>query len=52
MVTAQSDDTRQGLAIFGRTFLVRIGSGSTAKDGVVSFFNLMEGVGIIVSNGK
>ncbi len=49
MVAAEGDDTRQGFAVLGGPDLVSIGLGLAGEEGVVAFFDLVKGPGIVVS---
>jgi hypothetical protein len=48
VVAAEGDDTGQGLAALGRSFLVRVGGGSAREDVVVSLLDLVESEGVVV----
>lgn len=50
MVAAKGDDSREGFAVLGRPFLVRVCGGGAGEDGVVSFFDLVEGPCVIISS--
>jgi hypothetical protein len=49
VVAAQGDDSGEGLAILGRAFLLGVCLGLAGEDAVVAFFDLVEGVGVVVS---
>ena len=49
VVAAEGDDSGQGLAEEGGALLVRVGSWLSREDAVVAFFDLVEGVGVVVS---
>ena len=49
MVAAEGDDAGEGSAVFGGAFFVGIGEGLAHEEGVVAFFDLLDGVRIVVS---
>lgn len=49
MVAAEGDDAGQSFAVLSRPFLLRIRGRGAAEDRVVSFFDLLEGIGVIVA---
>ena len=50
MVAAKGDDAREGFALFRRTDSVRICGGRAHEESVVAFFNLLDGIGVIVAD--
>jgi hypothetical protein len=50
VVASEGDDSGQGLAVLRRAFLLGVGLGGTREDAVVPFFDLVEGIGVVVSN--
>lgn len=49
VVAAEGDDAGEGLAVLCWAFLVGIGGRGSREDGVVAFFDLGEGPGVVVS---
>jgi hypothetical protein len=49
VVTAEGDDSGEGLAILGGAFLFGVCGWGAGEDAVVAFFNLMEGPCVVVS---
>ena len=49
VVTTEGDDAREGLLLERRTNFVGVGHGGTHQEGIVTFFNLLNRVGVVVS---
>ena len=49
MVTAQSDDAREGFAFFCRANFVCVGLGAAHEEGVMAVFDLLDGVGVVIT---
>lgn len=50
VVAAEGDDAGEGFALFCGALLVGVGVGLPHEEGVVTFFDLSDGVGVIVSD--
>ena len=49
VVTSEGDDSWEGFAVLGWSFLLRVGGRFAGEDCVVAFFDLVKGPGVIVS---
>lgn len=49
VVTAEGDDTWQGLAVLGRSSCVGVGVGSSGEESIVTFLDLLECPGVVIS---
>lgn len=50
VVAAEGDDAGEGFALFGGALLVGVGVGLPHEEGVVTFFDLSDGVRVVVSD--
>jgi hypothetical protein len=48
VVTSEGDDAREGFAGLGDAWLVGGGGGAAGQEGVVTVFDLLQGVGVVV----
>lgn len=49
MVSTEGDDSRQRLAVLRRAILLRIGGWGAIQNAVVTLFDLLDRVGIVIS---
>ena len=49
VVAAEGDDAGEGFAVFGGAGLVGVGGGFAGQEGVVAFFDLFDGVRVVIS---
>lgn len=52
MVSTKSNDSRKRLFLLGRSLLECISHRGTRQDTVVSFFNLLKGIGVVVGSDR
>ena len=52
MVSAKRNDPRQSLALQRRTIFLCVCGWLAAKEYIVTFFNLLDGVGVIVAEPR
>jgi hypothetical protein len=49
VISTEGDDSGECLSVLSRSLLLRVSSGSTGENGVVSLFDLVEGPSVVVS---